>query len=189
MNAMHPARAAEDEARALARTDREAALALLVRLHRARLHRHASAILHDDDAAHDVVQEAFVRAMREERLFNQDFRIGAWLHRVTANLCFNSVRDRRRRGDLLAGLGLPSTVGPSQADAVLATQRERHLRRLLGRLSPDHRAILQERYYNDGSYGEIAESLQLKLGTVMSRLSRAKDALTELLDPALAAGL
>jgi RNA polymerase sigma factor (sigma-70 family) len=189
MNAMHPARAAEDEARALARTDREAALAMLVRLHRPRLHRHARAILHDDDAAHDVVQEAFVRAMREVRLFDADFRIGAWLHRVTANLCFNSVRDSRRRGDLLAGLGLPSTVGPLQADAVLATEREAQFQRLLGKLSHDHRTILQERYYKDGSYGEIAEALHLKLGTVMSRLSRAKDALTELLDPTLAAGL
>jgi RNA polymerase sigma-70 factor (ECF subfamily) len=53
----------------------------------------------------------------------------------------------------------------------------------MDRLTPEHREILMLRYYGDLSYSEIAERLDIKLGTVMSRLSRARSRLTEVVGP------
>lgn len=172
----------ELHAKDLARTDRERALALVVQLHRPRLLRHATSILKDRDLAHDIVQDVFIKAMHEPRFFDPDFRMGAWLYRVTNNLCLNTVRDHRRRGDILAGLAVRPVTDPRQDDEVLARQRRDHLASAMERLSENHRRILQERFYRDLSYTEIAEVLDIQLGTVMSRLSRARATLLKLLE-------
>lgn len=166
----------------LAATNPQAAMAQIVARDRSRLLRHATSILKDRDLAHDVVQEVFIKAMREERFFQPEFRMGAWLYRVTNNLCLNMVRDRRRRGDILANMDTRRSSDANQVEAVLSQQRESHLGTALGRLSNNHRRILEERFYSDLSYTEIAEVLDIKLGTVMSRLSRAKSALLKVLD-------
>lgn len=157
------------------------ALDSLVRAHRDRLVRHATGIVHDADHAADLVQEAFVRAMREPRLFDADFRAGAWLYRVTTNLALNAVRDRRRRDDLVAEIPGPRCAVASQPEGVAAQERAALVDAALARLSEPHARILRARFHDDLSYQEIADRLGLKLGTVMSRLSRAKDALAEVL--------
>jgi RNA polymerase sigma factor (sigma-70 family) len=174
----------DDDLKALAQIDRRAATGRMVDRHRPRLLRHATGIVRDPDLAADIVQEVFIKSMREHRLFDADFRIGAWLYRVTSNLALNHVRDSRRRADILAGLDLRSDVAARQDEAVHDEQREKQISTALSRLSANHRRILQERFYKDLSYGEIATVLDVKLGTVMSRLSRAKCALLELIDPA-----
>jgi RNA polymerase sigma-70 factor (ECF subfamily) len=166
----------------LAKTDPQAAMAQIVDAHRRRLIRHATSILKDRDLAHDVVQEVFIKAMREPRFFQPEFRMGAWLYRVTNNLCLNSVRDRRRRGDILANMQTRRSADADQMVSVLDQQRQTHLTSAMERLSTNHRRILEERFYRDLSYNEIAEVLDIKLGTVMSRLSRAKSALLKVLD-------
>lgn len=184
-----PAGSLELELKALARVDRAEALDQLVRRYGERLYLHAWYILHDAAEARDVVQEVFIRALREPRLFDADFKIQAWLYRVTRNLCFNLSRDRRRRDRILAGR--PRSEGPTvdPLDAVFDGERQEEILAAVDRLSPDHREILLLRYYEDLSYAEIAERLAIKLGTVMSRLSRARNRLEEVLgaEPALLA--
>lgn len=167
----------------LAGQNRAAAVSVLVHRHRPRLLRHAAGILRDDDAAADVVQEVFIKALREPRLFDTDFRVGAWLWRVTSNLCLNNVRDHKRRGDILASIPQRTAADADQVESIQGEQRHAAIEHAMGGLSAPHREILQARFYQDRSYTEIAEVLDLKLGTVMSRLSRAKAALEQLLDP------
>jgi RNA polymerase sigma-70 factor (ECF subfamily) len=157
-------------------------MALVVAHHRPRLQRLGTRILKDPDLAADVCQEVFIKAMHEERFFTPEFRMGAWLYRVTHNLCLNMVRDRRRRGDILAGMDTPRSAAPHQVDVVLDDERSDRIRQAMEHLSANHRRILQERFYEDLSYSEIAEVLDIKLGTVMSRLSRAKSALLQILE-------
>ncbi|MCB9680285.1 MAG: RNA polymerase sigma factor [Alphaproteobacteria bacterium] len=172
----------EDAIKRVAALDKQAAMAMVVRQHRPRLLRHASGILKDPDLAGDVCQEVFIKAMHEPRFFDADFRMGAWLYRVTSNLCLNMVRDHRRRGDILADMPTPRSAAPEQVDAVLDEERHDQVQTALAALSDHHRRILQERFYQDLSYNEIADVLDIKLGTVMSRLSRAKSALLQVLD-------
>ncbi|HMV68572.1 MAG TPA: RNA polymerase sigma factor [Myxococcota bacterium] len=166
----------------LARRDRNAALNAVVHRHRPRLLRHAAHIVRDEDAAADIVQEAFIRAMREPRLFEDDFRIGAWLYRVTNNLALNASRDHRRRGDILTGMQLSGHIDADQHQALDDKHQANRVQVALECLSANHRRVLQERFYHDLSYGEIAAVLDVKMGTVMSRIARAKNALVELID-------
>lgn len=184
-----PVRTDDDDLKRLARRDRKAALAGVVHRYRARLLRHAGGYVRDPDIAADIVQDVFVKAMHERRLFEAEFRIGAWLHRVTANLCLNLVRDSRRRTEILADAPTRRSAEATQLAAIAEAERTRQLDEALGRLTPAHRQILRERFWGDQSYQEISEVLGLELGTVMSRLSRAKDALEAVIDGSLATGI
>jgi RNA polymerase sigma-70 factor (ECF subfamily) len=180
---VHPPALVDPETiKELARTDRRRAIGLVVAKYRDRLYTHALYIVKDHQEAYDVIQEVFIKMMREHRFFEADFQMKAWLFRVTSNLCFNIVRDKRRRGAILDTMDAPTSSRANQADLVFSDERQQHILAAMDRLTEDHREILMLRYYSDLSYAEIAESLGIKLGTVMSRLSRAKGRLMEVLD-------
>jgi RNA polymerase sigma-70 factor (ECF subfamily) len=164
----------EDAIKRLARTDREAAAEAVIRRFREPLSRHATSIVKDAQEGLDVTHEVLVRALREPRFFDPPFRMKAWLYRVTSNLCFNRVRDRRRRREILAAEPLPTVSDADQGARVDASARQVRIQKALGELSENHRAILVLRYWGDLSYAEIAQTLGIELGTVMSRLSRAR---------------
>ena len=172
----------DEEIKAVARENREAAQDLVIRKYRDPIFHHAACILKDYEEAIDVAQEVFIKAMREERFFDEDFKMKAWLYRVTSNLCFNMVRDRKRRAAILDGMDRPDSTDPRQVDVVFHTQQQQSILDALDQLTDNHRKILVLRYYADLSYAEIADTLDIKLGTVMSRLSRAKRQLMEVLD-------
>lgn len=169
--------------KAIARTDRQRAMGFVVRDFRERLFQHALFIVKDSQEAYDAIQEVFIKAMREPRFFDAEFRMKAWLFRVTSNLCYNIVRDRRRRGGILESLGRPDLTHASQFSSVERGQRHVEVAAVMDQLGEHHREILQLRYFDDLSYAEIADVLGVKLGTVMSRLSRARTRLGELLGP------
>lgn len=167
----------DQEIHDIAARDRDRAFDLLVRKYRDRIYYHALYITKDSEEAFDVAQDVFVRGYHEPRLFDPGFRTKAWLFRVCTNRCYNIVRDRHRRGGILDRLGKASAgleVQHKAIDAVLHREMSEGVARAMDRLSPEHRTILLLRYFDDLSYQEIADVLQVKLGTVMSRLSRAK---------------
>lgn len=165
----------------IAARDPRLAMEMVVRRYRDRLFQHAYYIVKDPQEAGDVVQEVFIKALRETRFFQEDFKMKAWLFRVTSNACYNIVRDRKRRGGILEAMPTEHTSRAAQVELVGSGERREEVLAVMDGLSADHREILILRYYDDLSYAEIAEVLDVKLGTVMSRLSRARTHLGELL--------
>ncbi|MBN2797617.1 MAG: RNA polymerase sigma factor [Deltaproteobacteria bacterium] len=163
----------------LALTQRTRAFDEVVRKYRTPLLHHALYVTKNYEEAVDVCQDAFIKALHEPRFFDPDFKMKAWLFRVVSNQCFNQIRNHKRRSVLLDANPPPDSSAPRQVDYVFTSERQRLLQQVLGRLSPDHQEILTLRYYSDLSYAEIADTLQVALGTVMSRLSRAKVRLME----------
>jgi len=172
----------DEEIKEMARTDRRAASDWIVRKYRDALFHHAAYILKDYQEAIDVAQEVFIKSMREKRFFDDEFKMKAWLYRVTSNLCFNLVRDRRRRAAILDTIPIKRSADPKQIELVFQTERQAEVLAALDLLTENHRKILMLRYYSDLSYAEISDALDIKLGTVMSRLSRAKRQLMEAMD-------
>ena len=83
----------------------------------------------------------------------------------------------------------PTSTDPKQLDVVFTSERQKTVMAAMDGLSRNHKEILMLRYYSDLSYREIAVSLEIKLGTVMSRLSRAKQQLMHVLEePEVAQG-
>jgi RNA polymerase sigma-70 factor (ECF subfamily) len=165
------------EIKALAVQDMQAARSLLVQKYKPRLLRQAIGIIRNSDDAKDLVQEVLIRMLKEKRLFDEDFNIQAWLIRVNRNLCYNWIRNRNRRAIILNTYPLPRKLPPTQLKHQLEIEQKQHVDQALSTLSTDHREVLRLRYYQDMSYSEIAHALEIKIGTVMSRLSRAREQL------------
>lgn len=164
----------EADIKQLALENKRLAMEMVIHKYRERLFYHAGSIVKDWHEAYDVVQEVFIKAMREKRFFLPEFRMKAWLFRVTTNLCFNMVRDRKRRGAILDGMQKVDRAHADQLERVFHGERRDEVLAAIDTMTPDHREILLLRYYDDLSYAEIADVLEIKLGTVMSRLSRAR---------------
>lgn len=130
-----PAQAAEwteTQIKELARSDVRTAMDMVIRKTRDRLYYHALGILKDGQESYDLVQEVYIRAMREPRFWDDEFRQKAWLYRVCSNLAFNKVRDRKRRGAILEAMPVAEGAPPRPA-------RPRLRRRAARRAARGHR--------------------------------------------------
>lgn len=142
---------------------------------------------HED--AVDLSQEAFVRAYRAMPRFNLQQRFFTWYYRILRNLCLNHLRQRARFSEPIgSGSPAPDPVEPAAlhdlADpAVLAERSDcaRHVWNAVGRLKPEEREVFMLREVEGCSYAEIAERVDIPLGTVMSRLHAARQHLRTLL--------
>ncbi|MDG1479766.1 MAG: RNA polymerase sigma factor [Myxococcota bacterium] len=178
----HAATWTDEDIKELSEDNRRLAMEMVVQKYRDRLFYHAVYIVKDWEEAYDAIQEVFIRAIREKRFFNEDFRIKAWLYRVTSNLCFNLVRNRKRRGAILESVPRDESSAPDQIERVFASERQSEVMAAIELMTTAHKEILLLRYYNDLSYAEISSVLDIKLGTVMSRLSRARCRLLEVME-------
>jgi len=154
-------------------------------------------ILGDHDAAADATQTSFVRAYRSLRTFRGSSSFTTWLYRIVSNVCLDMVRRRKRQAQSLTLDSDEESQGerdiPDERDhperLLLETELQQAVHRALQTLSPEHRVVLTLYDLAGFSYEEIAAMLKLPLGTVKSRLNRARLALrdemsarTELLD-------
>ncbi|MDQ7794878.1 MAG: sigma-70 family RNA polymerase sigma factor [bacterium] len=145
----------------------------------------------DREDASDLAQEAFLKAFLALRGFRGRSTFSTWLYRVTTNACLDAVRSRQRRRTvsldqpiLTVDGQVERQVSDSSVDPEeLAQRREVQavVRQAIARLSPDHRMVLVLRDLQGLAYEEVAAILGLNLGTVKSRLNRARLALRDLL--------
>lgn len=163
-----------------------AAFTSLVELHQDRLFASMLQVTGSPDEAEEVVQEAFIRAFVKLDSFQGHSQFFTWIYRIA----FNAALSRKRRHRAKVSLdqlreagGTELVVDQQQADEPLL-QRERveAVRRALQDLSEDHRAILVLREMEGFSYEEIAEIIQISIGTVRSRISRARAQLKLILE-------
>lgn len=133
--------------------------------------------------AEDVTQEVFLKAFAQIRSFRGASRLGSWLLRIAANEAINQTRARARRHlELLEEDADPGDPQQTQPWEQLAAAETRAcLDEALQALPVDQRAVLVLREFEQLSYEEIAEALDLPLGTVTSRLVRGRARLAELL--------
>ncbi len=142
---------------------------------------------HHQDAQ-DVAQTSILKAWRSLSSFQGESSFYTWLYRLTHNTCIDFLRQRQRQSTNLVSLDATLEQGDRLPDPHLlpeenTLQRERRdqLYQALEALSHEHRVILLQRELDGLSYQEIAELTGLSLGTVKSRLARARLALRETL--------
>ena len=158
----------------------------IVKRYQRRVYATAMRIVRRHDVADDVVQEAFLRAHQALARFDLGRPFGPWICRIAANLAVNHVRSPQSREEALpeAHAETPA-AGISPLVGVLDDEARRELARALDGLSSDQRAVFVLRVFDELSYKEIAEALEISIGTVMSRLSRGRERLREALTPYL----
>jgi RNA polymerase sigma-70 factor (ECF subfamily) len=160
----------------------------VVRRHRGRVYGVALRIVRCHETAEDVAQEAFVRAWRGLERFELGRPFAPWVCRIAANLALNHVRSPRMREQALPeGYDEQRAPDAGPLETVLDAEAKRVLDDAVGALPVEQRAVLVLRVFEELSYDEIAQALQLSPGTVMSRLFRARERLARALAPYLGA--
>ena len=162
----------------------------LVLRHQDRLYNTVYRLLDNADDAQDVVQEAFLNAYQSLRLFKGDAQFFTWLYRIAVN---SAISLRRKRRVVLttdtppAGRLALEPVDESEVTnpghALERAEDERRLQDALNRLTPEYRAVLVLKEIEGLKYEEIAATLQVPIGTVRSRLHRARLELRDQLGP------
>lgn len=141
-------------------------------------------IVRRHDVADDVAQEAFIRAFRALASFDPTRPFGPWICRIATNLAINHVRSpEAREEDLPEGHAETPSSAESPLDRVLDGEARMVLQRALDGLPGEQRTVFVLRAVEGLSYREIAESLDISMGTVMSRLSRAREKLRAAVAP------
>jgi RNA polymerase sigma-70 factor (ECF subfamily) len=158
-----------------------------------RVYRMLLALTRSEDAAMDLTQETFVKALQALPNFSMASSFYTWLYRIARNAAYDRFRRGRTQAETEYDDGfeartMPGASGSTPMDpprAVAARERLVAVREALDELRPEHREILVLREMEDLSYEEIAASLDLKMGTVMSRLFAARMRLREALEARL----
>jgi RNA polymerase sigma-70 factor (ECF subfamily) len=154
------------------------AFAEIVRRYQRAIYRVAYGFTRVPADADDLAQETFVRAYQAIKRFRVGEPLYPWLARIASNLALSLLRRRRRRPESalepLVEAGMQWGVEDDPGRSVIDRERRQHLQEAMAELKPEHQSVLVLRAVQEMSYEEIAQTLKVPLGTVMSRLSRAR---------------
>jgi len=136
------------------------------------------------DRAEEVAQDAFVRLYRNAEKYKQQERLGPYLFRIATNLVVTEARREKRWSLLLPRLNASThTSEPAPDTNLLSTEIQCQVSAAIDRLPVNYRAPLVLFEIEEWSYDEIAKALDIRSGTVKSRISRARDLLRRHLAP------
>lgn len=163
------------------RAERE--LAAQIEDSRERLYRMAYAWCHDPALADDLVQEALTRGLTKAGQLRDAEKLGGWLFAILNRCWLNHLRARRDEVDdeVLAELPIDQPGPDGHAER---RQTAHRIRNAVSALPLGQRQVVTLVDLEEMSYAEVAAVLDIPIGTVMSRLCRARSALRELLEPA-----
>lgn len=153
-------------------------------------------MVRDRALAEDLAQDTFVKALNALDSYRPEFKFSSWLFKIANNVAIDYLR--RRQLDTLSLDGGPDAVSPQQVaettprvvdrgetplQEVEARELGAAIEQAIGRLRPEYRACIILRHIEDRPYEDIAEILDLPLGTVKTYLHRARAELMEMLGP------
>ncbi len=159
------------------------ALDELVNRWQGRFFRHACRLTANPDSARDAVQEAWIAIVRGLRRLDDPARFGPWAYRILSNKCVDWVRkqsSKRRLDKSLVEQQRPEDTVVEQHPEV--DEAKRTVVRALRELSPGQQGLLSLFYQDGFAVSEIAEILEIPVGTVKSRLFHARNALKKALE-------
>lgn len=179
----------EEDLIARAQSGEREAFEQIVRLYQRKVYSVTYRFTGNTEDASDLAQEAFIKIYRSLSTFRGESSFNTWLHHVVANVCRDYLRKQQRRIQVVDN-GTEDNPGyqlqVASSDEVVQPERQlmikeqkKILQKHIEQLAPDYRLVLIMRDLQDLSYEEIAATLQINMGTVKSRLNRARMKLKE----------
>lgn len=158
----------------------------LVKKYQRKIYFLAYRMLKNHDAADDIAQETFINAYSSIKSFKLGYSFYTWLYRICMNLSINYLK---RQKFVIPESQFEEEVSPLEKKTnsedplslLVEKEQERKIEQAIDSLPPKYKAVFILRVYEDLSYEEIAQTLKISLGTVMSRLFRARVRLQGLL--------
>lgn len=151
------------------------------------LYGYALVLTRDRTDAEDLVQETYLRAIRAMGRLRDDSNVKGWLFTILRNIWLNEVRQRRKAPEPFdveadeKAVNLIDEDSKNPHDVYVETLERRHVRAAIQQLPEEAREVIMLREWEELSYLEIATILDCPVGTVMSRLARARSKLRDLL--------
>jgi RNA polymerase sigma-70 factor (ECF subfamily) len=141
--------------------------------------------------ADDLTIEAFGKAFKNLAQYTPDYAFSTWLFKIASNNCIDFMRKKKKRtfsmnntadgddGQELATIIPSDTLDPEEN--VMKKEKVRMMREIVEKLKPHYRKLIELRYFKEYSYEEIAEELNLPLGTVKAQLFRAREFISNIM--------
>lgn len=148
-------------------------------------------MVNNQDDAEDLTIEAFGKAFKNIAQYTPNYAFSTWLFRIATNNCIDFIRKKRAVTMSLDKAFMNSdgseltmdikSDGPDPEENYIKKQKNKLMRELVQRLKPRYRTLIEMRYFQELSYEEIAEQLDLPLGTVKAQLFRSREFLYNML--------
>jgi RNA polymerase sigma factor (sigma-70 family) len=142
--------------------------------------------------AEDLTIEAFGKAFKNIDQYTPNFAFSTWLFKIATNNCIDFIRKKRAShvsidqtmdgDDSFAPSSLIQSDDPDPETYMINQQKIKHMRKIVSRLKPRYRQLVELRYFKEYSYDEIAEELDIPIGTVKAQLFRARELLLNILN-------
>ncbi len=144
------------------------------------------------DDADDLTIEAFGKAFSRLEQYSPSYAFSTWLFKIASNNCIDFIRKKRVKltsmdtgytnddGESIRIDAKSNTLDPEET--LVQNQKVKHMRQLVSKLKPRYRELVEKRYFEELSYEEIADELNLPLGTVKAQLFRARDFLAQMME-------
>ena len=142
------------------------------------------------DDAEDLTLEAFGKAFKNLSQYTPDYAFSTWLFKIASNNCIDFMRKKKK--NVLANENYEdisdsyhaqkmTSQGPDPEENLIKAQKIEHMRKIVDKLKPRYKKLIQLRYFEEYSYEEICHELDLPLGTVKAQLFRAREFLYNIL--------
>lgn len=159
---------------------------LLVRRYQRRVYHLAYRMVKNHDAADDIAQDTFIKTYSSIKSFKLGHPLFTWMYRICTNLSINYLK---RQKFMISESQFEEETSPLEREPadgdplslLVKKEQEKKIGQAIDLLPPKYKAVFVLRVYEDLSYQEIAQTLKISLGTVMSRLFRARERLQALL--------
>ena len=159
----------------------ETAIARLIEEYQLGVFRITLSVLNDPGEANEATQDTFIAALRSLKSYREVSTFKAWLYKIALNVSRSRLRKRKAiehlQGTLTSIFAVHSQHSPSPEDVVIGDEQDRMIWKALEGLGERQRIPIVLRYYHDLSVAEIAKLLNIKEGTVHSRLSIGRERL------------
>jgi RNA polymerase sigma factor (sigma-70 family) len=175
-----------------AKNGSQAAYAELMERYRESVYFTMFKMVKNTDDADDLTIEAFGKAFNRLEQYSPSFAFSTWLFKIASNNCIDFIRKKRIKvtsmdtgftrdnGEIIYFDARSNTQNPEEA--IIQSQKVKMMRNLVSKLKPRYRELVELRYFDELSYEEIAETLNLPLGTVKAQLFRARDFLANMIE-------
>ena len=138
-------------------------------------------MMQNEEEAKDVSQEIFIKVYKNLQKFDEKSAFSTWIYRIAVNTCIDALRKKKGK-EVVSWEEQTQHQKENLADTAetpeevyLQKEKQLQIMDMIQNLSPEHKAVLLMRDMEDMTYGEIAECLSVSLGTVKSRIARARE--------------
>ena len=140
----------------------------------------------NNDDVEDLMQEAFMKAYLKIGLYDPRFDFGAWIYTIARNTFVDFNRTRKSKALNPENIPLENspaqqTSAPTPEECIINAQQRAQIERYIAMLPKDYRQLFELRFLDEYSYEEIAEKLDMKLGTVKTRIFRVRNMMCQLI--------